>query len=70
MEDVIEILFGERCAAKEQGVHSLDPTISVVEKQSRQISNTLDMVEKVPTVGAQVSLRHLLRDVHLYMSVT
>ena len=31
MEDITEILIGEDCARKEQGVHLLDPTTSVVE---------------------------------------
>ena len=51
MEDINEILNGDHCATKEKGVHSLDPTTSVVEEQSREIRNTLDMVERVPTDG-------------------
>ena len=51
MEDITEILIGEDCATNEQCVHSLDPTISVVEEQSRGIRNTMDMIERVPTNG-------------------
>ena len=51
MEDITEILNGEHCATKEQGFHSLDPTTGAVEEQSREIRNTLDMVERVPTDG-------------------
>ena len=51
MEDITEILDGEHCATKEQGVHSLDPTTSVVEEQSIEIRNTLDMVERLPIDG-------------------
>ena len=32
MEDITEILIGEDCARKEQGVYSLDPIPSVVEE--------------------------------------
>ena len=45
------ILIGEDCETKEQCVHSLEPTTSVVEEQSRDIRNTPDMVERVPTDG-------------------
>ena len=51
MEDITEILIGEDFATKDQGVHSLDPTTSVVEEQSREIRNTLDIFERVPTDG-------------------
>ena len=51
LKDIIEILIGEDCETKQQGVHSLEPTTSDVEEQSREISNTLDMVERVPTDG-------------------
>ena len=44
MEYITEILIGEDCATKEYGVHSLDPTISVIEEQFREIRNTLDIV--------------------------
>ena len=44
MEHIIEILIVEDFATKDKGVHSLDPTTSVVERQSREIRNTLDMV--------------------------
>ena len=50
-KDITEILIGEDCATKDQGVHSLNPTTSVVEEQSRGIRNTLDMIERVPTDG-------------------
>ena len=50
-QDITETLIGEYCATKEQDVYSLDPTTNVVEKQSREIRNTLDMVERVPTDG-------------------
>ena len=45
MEYINEILIGEDCAIKYQSVHSLDPTTSAVEEQSRETRNTLDMVE-------------------------
>ena len=51
MEDITEILAGEYFARKEQSVHSLDPTTSDVEEQSREIRNTLDMGERVTTDG-------------------
>ena len=51
MEEINEILIVEDCATKKQGVHSLEPTTSVVEEQSREIRNTLDMVERVSTNG-------------------
>ena len=51
MEDITEILTDDYCARKEQGVHSLDPSTSVVEEQSRGIRNTLDVTKRVPTDG-------------------
>ena len=51
MKNTTKILNDEDCARKEQGVHSLDPTTSVVEEQSSGIRNTLDMIEIVPTDG-------------------
>ena len=51
MEDIIEILIGEDFSIKERCVHSLHTTISDVDKQSREIRNTLDIIERVPTNG-------------------
>ena len=49
MEDITKSLLIKIVQQKEKGVHSLDPTTSVVEEQSRGIRNTLDMIERVPT---------------------
>ena len=45
MEYITEILIGEYCVTIEKGVHSLNPTTNVVEEQSVEIRNTLDVVD-------------------------
>ena len=70
LKDTTKILTGEDCATKEQGVHSLDPTTSAVEKQSREIRNTLDMVERVPTDGCSSFSETSIEVFHISMLMT